>query len=286
MPTCTPAALADAAKTFQGLSPGQKQAIDTYLLAVIAGGSTDPNTLALAAKDFQGIPPGMLKRVQAYLLCQIASGGGGSSQDMQVAWTPTSVKLGELVGFASHPAAPVSGVTTLTLDQVTMLDGIQLDTWPNLTSISGPNLTGINPLLASGLFGMAIYSCSALTTISFPVITAIGPSGIGLGSNHVLVTTSFPLLVTSKDGIFIDDCPLLTTFSLPSYVPGNGEEQVISNCGLNAASVNAFLHRLTLNAGYVSGNVDLSGGTNAAPTGQGIIDKGLLIGRGATVTTN
>lgn len=47
--------------------------IDTYLLAVIAGGSTDPETLALAAKNYQGIPPGMLRRIQAYLLCQIVN---------------------------------------------------------------------------------------------------------------------------------------------------------------------------------------------------------------------
>lgn len=32
--------------------------------------------------------------------------------------------------------------------------------------------------------------------------------------------------------------------------------------------------------------VDLSGGTNAAPTGQGITDKATLIGAGWTVTTN
>ena len=73
MPTCTPAALAEGAKCFQCLPSEQKMWIDTYLLAVIAGGSTDPETLALAAKNYQGIPPGMLRRIQAYLLCQIVN---------------------------------------------------------------------------------------------------------------------------------------------------------------------------------------------------------------------
>ena len=71
--TCTPAALAAAAKCFQCLPSEQKQWIDTYLLAVIAGGSTDPNTLAKAAKGFQGIPDGLIPKVQAYLLCQIVN---------------------------------------------------------------------------------------------------------------------------------------------------------------------------------------------------------------------
>ncbi len=71
--TCTPAALAEAAKCFQCLQPEQKQWIDTYLLAVIAGGSLDPNVLATAAKTFKGVPDGMLPRIQAYLLCQIVN---------------------------------------------------------------------------------------------------------------------------------------------------------------------------------------------------------------------
>ncbi len=71
--TCTPASLAAAAKCFQCLPSEQKQWIDTYLLAVIAGGSTNPNVLAIAAKGFQGIPDGTLPKIQAYLLCQIVN---------------------------------------------------------------------------------------------------------------------------------------------------------------------------------------------------------------------
>jgi hypothetical protein len=71
--SCTPADLAEAAKCFQCLPSEQKQWIDTYLLAVIAGGSTDPNTLALAAKDYQGVSSELLQRIQVYLLCQIVN---------------------------------------------------------------------------------------------------------------------------------------------------------------------------------------------------------------------
>ena len=70
--SCTPSDLAVAAKCFC-LPSGTQQAINTYLLAVIAGGSTDPATLAIAAKNFQGIPPQILIQIQAYLLCQIVN---------------------------------------------------------------------------------------------------------------------------------------------------------------------------------------------------------------------
>ncbi len=70
---CTAAALAESAKCFQCLEPEQKQWIDTYLLAVIAGGSLDPNVLSLAAAPFKGIQDGMIPRLQAYLLCQIVN---------------------------------------------------------------------------------------------------------------------------------------------------------------------------------------------------------------------
>lgn len=39
-------------------------------------------------------------------------------------------------------------------------------------------------------------------------------------------------------------------------------------------------------SGVSGGTLDLSGGTNAAPTGQGLIDKATLILAGWTVTTN
>ncbi len=73
MPTCTAAALAESAKCFQCLEPEQKRWIDTYLLAVIAGGSLDPNVLSKAAATFKGIQDGMVPKVQAYLLCQIVN---------------------------------------------------------------------------------------------------------------------------------------------------------------------------------------------------------------------
>jgi hypothetical protein len=68
---CTVESLSAAAKCFDCLSQGQKESINTYLLAVRAGGSTDPTVLLEQAKCFTCLNTAELKQVQTYLLCQI-----------------------------------------------------------------------------------------------------------------------------------------------------------------------------------------------------------------------
>lgn len=68
-----PNALLDAANCFRCIPPGEQAAVQTYLLAVIAGGSLDPNELMQQAKCFKCIPTGMLPEVMAMLLCNIAN---------------------------------------------------------------------------------------------------------------------------------------------------------------------------------------------------------------------
>lgn len=59
-----------------------------------------------------------------------------------------------------------------------------------------------------------------------------------------------------------------------------------SGCSIsNPANINIILAACVA-AGSPNGILDLSGGTNAAPTGQGITDKATLILAGWTVTTN
>jgi len=60
---------------------------------------------------------------------------------------------------------------------------------------------------------------------------------------------------------------------------------VFTNNALSADTVNVILARAVANTGFV-GTIQLDGGTNAAPTGQGITDKATLLTRGVTLTTN
>jgi hypothetical protein len=70
--SCDPTTLSADAKCFECLDEKMSLAIQTYLLAVSAGGSLDPNVLAEQAKDFQGLSYSQNLQVQAYLLCKIA----------------------------------------------------------------------------------------------------------------------------------------------------------------------------------------------------------------------
>lgn len=68
-----PIALNEAAKCWYCLEPGEIEYVKTYLLAQIAGGSTDPQVLLEASKCFNCLEPGQNKQVQVYLLDQIAN---------------------------------------------------------------------------------------------------------------------------------------------------------------------------------------------------------------------
>lgn len=71
--SCEPAALQAAAKCFECLTPKQHLTVQTYLLAVIAGGSTDPATLLAQAKCFACMTPAQQQEVQVMLLCNIVN---------------------------------------------------------------------------------------------------------------------------------------------------------------------------------------------------------------------
>ncbi len=71
--SCDPGDLASLAKCFNCETIPQLEATQTYLLAVIAGGSTDPATLLASASCFNCLTIPQLKAIQVYLLCQIAN---------------------------------------------------------------------------------------------------------------------------------------------------------------------------------------------------------------------
>lgn len=65
--------LLDAAKCFDCYEPGQREYVNTYLLAVAAGGSLDPQVLLEASKCLWCVEPGQLKYIQTLLQHRIAN---------------------------------------------------------------------------------------------------------------------------------------------------------------------------------------------------------------------
>jgi hypothetical protein len=150
---------------------------------------------------------------------------------------------------------------------------------PNLASVNFPKLqTLLNPIA-----NWSAIENSLIPTISFPQLTAI--TVLFITSNSLLTSVSFPLLVSTEQVLNIAANPLLTTIDIPSFVPANGNGFDFSGNALTVANVNAILARFAAATGF-TGGIDVSGGTSAAPTGQGIIDVATLVGRGVEVTTN
>lgn len=71
--SCTANDLETGAASLGGTSERDLLAMQTYLLAVMAGVSLDPDVLLANAKDFQECSAEDLAAISAYLLCQIAN---------------------------------------------------------------------------------------------------------------------------------------------------------------------------------------------------------------------
>lgn len=140
---------------------------------------------------------------------------------------------------------------------------------PSLTTVTGNVLVGINILLPA---------------ISFPSLATIGGNA-DFSSNDVLVSASFAVLTTIGGNLDFSFNPALTSFSAPNWLPTDGTAINFTGGSLTDTSVNHILARCVA-AGLTTATIDLSGGTNAAPTGQGIVDAADLTTAGCTVTTN
>ena len=209
-------------------------------------------------------------------------------------------------------AQSMNALTTLGLPVLSYIGGsVIFGAFNSLTSMSFPALTYVG-----GTFGPT--SCPAVTTLSIPLLayvyTGFGPSSMAI------TTLSAPSLAYVGGAITLQSLSSLTTVSLPSlaYVGttvamntsnGNianvtlgtvgtlkaivGATINISGQKLTSASVNGILALLVSLDGtngttlWGSGKtLTINGGTNAAPSGQGVTDKATLVARGATVTTN
>lgn len=282
----------------------------------------DPNQLVADAKCFLCIDQGMQVPVMLSLLCQIRDGGGGGPctpcppcpQDYLISWTPTSFALPETMSWTNLDEGgnplPLTGMTSLTLrathydtdmvliDMTTVLtisfpnlvtftagaggQGLQIQDNTLLTSITAPHLTAINGAGAS-----LTVSNPKLTACSFPALVTIN-NGVSMTFNAVLPLIDLTALVTVPGGMIINQNVVLKTISVPSWIPTPTSNSDFTSNSLLAATVNQILarHVASLTWGAAGETLGLQGGTNAAPTGQGVADKATLIGRGANVNTN
>lgn len=204
-------------------------------------------------------------------------------QNSKLFWTPRSSEVIDETGMFTY--GPTAGFADLIYEGTSSEQGFDFEGTSDLVSFSAPNLLTIG---FSGLFTDLFYffGNTALISVSAPQLIST-VRAINIESNPLLTTVNLQSL-SETQRITIKNNPSLQVLSFPaltSMIAGNCN---CSGCGLLVASVNAILSNLVSMPLYGGSGetVDLSGGTNAAPAGQGITDKNTLIGRGATVNTN
>jgi hypothetical protein len=269
---CDPAAIAAASKCFC-FPEKEANAIIAYLLAQIAGDTSTPAELARKARCFCFGDDKSRDAVIAYLLCQIAN-STPSTECGGLVWGPNETTMDLLVIVNNNIIG--ASVASMTLPTVTSITGVINILASSVTSFSAPALVSVGNFITITPANLASVSFPSLTTVATFIKFQITK----------LTSLSLPSLVTALQGFTNGNCTLLTTVSLPVYLPTNGSTIEFSSCALTASSVNHILARCIANPAYVSGTVNLNLGTNSAPSGQGLTDKADLITRGVTVNTN
>ena len=139
--------------------------------------------------------------------------------------------------------------------------------------------------------GFDIESCSDISTINLSNLTTV----IGLfqiNDLSSLTTLNTSSLESVQGSIIITNCPNLNIINLPNLNTFNPPLEPtfdVSNNGLTETCINALLAKLVEIAApdiTIDWIIKMEGGTNDAPSGQGILDVATLESRGCTVTTN
>jgi hypothetical protein len=302
--SCDPQSLVSNASCFSCITGDPKEWVKLYLLRHIAGlDAMTPQDLLAASACMTCVPPGMFKAVETYLLCQIANQG---ACEPQFEGTPANVDLFPEVSVGViSPNNSYVGITSLTIRPPTFGD-FTIQGAQSLLSASFPNLVTVGH--QAFFFGsFKILGCPVLASISAPMLNVVADQFV-VANNPLLTSVNFPKL-TSVQSTFDASFSGLTALNLPLMTNAGGDFLVNANpglatlsfpnliftvdgslinfngCALTAASVNHILARC-MASGLTSANINLQGGTSAAPTGQGVADKAALIAAGNNVTTN
>jgi hypothetical protein len=162
---------------------------------------------------------------------------------------------------------------------------------PSLTSFNFSNLVLVSGIIVIVDAGITSINFSSLKNVA-DSISFVGTS-LEIRQCADLTTVNIPELVSFGSGIEIKYNPNLTSLTLGTIGILKSIQQNITFEGnaLDEASVNGILALLvsldgTNGTTSFQSDVQLTGGTNAAPTGQGLIDKQTLIDRGCNVYTN
>jgi len=224
----------EGAKCFLcGPNEEQRQAIQTYLLAVMAGGSTDPFVLLSDAKCFLCLSREQQVAVQSYLLCQVANGNAAvTCMYREGNGTPIGVLVPDFIGqlYLDH----LNGLAYMS----TTLNNTG---WFLISSglVWGPNQATAGNFVTPGLTDVG-------TTYFFPAVTSF-TGNFTCYSESGVTSITLPLLLTCIGTLTAAGNISMDLFAAPA----------MTNCGLLDLSDNQMLVNVMLNAlNTVTGMVD------------------------------
>lgn len=181
----------------------------------------------------------------------------------------------DITAGSGSPGSATANFTTMTPANLNLSSGGFRDdvVWGGATlNVTTPETGTVNTNL------------NIIDNVNFGTSTSANITGTFTGFTGSLSTLNGNAGVFSPNATANISSPNLSSFT--STISGcQGSIINITGCALSATSVNYILAQLVALSPTV-GSFDLSGGTSASPTGQGITDAATLVSNGCTVTTN
>jgi len=155
-----------------------------------------------------------------------------------------------------------------------------------LERIEMPLLESIGQSLSEGQYPIDIEAWGELTYIDLGSLSYVQGGTIYIVGNPNLTTLNLSSLETITSGnLFIYNNPSLESLDLTNLTSFDGNVQM-SNNSLDQTSIDGILNQLANVVILSNQGVDLSLGTNASPSAQGIINANILTANGCTVAYN
>lgn len=173
-----------------------------------------------------------------------------------------------------------TSLVTIDRPDVTYVCGNVFIAGNNLTSFNLGNLTKVG----AGFFATIN---PVLTSFNLGSLTDVG-GDFAIDQNPSLTSANLPNLTNVTGDFFASSgagATPLTSINIPKLIFLNGKQYHFEYAALDVASVNAILRQAVI-SNPTSAFIAIDNGTNAAPTGQGLLDKATLIANGNTVQTN
>lgn len=165
-------------------------------------------------------------------------------------------------------------LTTLSLPVLQRIEGgVGIDNCDFITQLAFPALTEVILNTSTDLtYGnsFTIVGCASLSSVDLSALTTLAK-----------VTTPNPTF-----DMWISGNPSLNNIDISNFVFPNTGRFAFGSNALTQSCVDAILAQAVANPAYVSGNIVLTGGSNATPSATGLSNKAILVGRGVTVTNN